>query len=1735
MSSSIDPQEVSSDNETLQPSNAVTAVDAFSQSSSKHASDDGLTMIATAASTCDAAAIEAASAETAVTSASQVAVRGEQEVLSLIMPLPSWTYRIDAYSFSGQPDFSKLRSDGKNSLRGVVQRFKSIRRVGVFETPLERLKNWGTDLRMWRFLKRNEGDNSKWLYHIVIVEPRAPVFHVATMKNAETTAKLEFFTSLARKFYLSAFEANADNTYKIELSLNRDSTAMLLAAKVGNKELPKSTLYLRKNIVVVSAASYRCVCPEAADEDAKSSGSSTRASGSKTLSSRNVDAGSNVMLTWLAVSDKTSPMPAIAASWRRQGIGQFMFILIIKQCAAFGNRGNIEIFLQCHEPGAFRFYCMLGFQRLNSNHDDGFTLLPKNLQDVLFAVPPKKKKGSHRQSTFSFWGDDPEQVGQSVTKLMHLGHQQLRAVSEIDDDAPLVSSATNEKLVLDEDVHIPLTEMWCEYPPPRFGTGGIRLSYSISLIEKLVKNLPLIQELLPPTYANPVPATSLPVKGHMSILRRIIHSHSEGTTWMSSSEMDLMVATLMLDGRYEDSAFVVSFSICESISIAFGLYVSYKKFLKQAATLQSFLDDGVRSAEEVDKCIREQLGHKVSNALSEYNQHMSNLLVKVVSRNPGLLERKIIVFPFCEGLSHWSATFVFNADSIFESIEETNTSCNDGTVLRPCFFRYCSLRNDGTRKVSLDQGVIWFLNLCASYEQHMKANLGSQRISFIEPFGSEIEGNMLGSELFPALRVGEDGYFPMQQDGCNCGIGICATIGIVLRDFLPQNDDFLFDDLFSKANMPLQHCETSCEYFCYMPVTMMKRLPFYDDAKEGKQDSVKDYLCSLREQWFMLFDRMAEFQLVGGPWMLDKNNKPNIAYACTIDLLVWPRGKKRIILKETRDRAALVLQRAQQANPTIQPFVMVGSVVDLTTPTKISQIHNTMDLTTPTPVVQANNAIDWPRSDVMDLKTSTSLVGAKSSNDESDFVLQDTDEEQEIEAFKVSNADGANNDLASQLQGDNKDLGFAVQSDGTIVPANPVVTQSQVLNELGDAHLLRNEDFRNVDTTSVEQSRIESHVNEYAQNQGVPVSVNDGNGLNTDKENSITSFKEPTLTMETDIEAEVVEESTGVLQQSDGPSFKEGKAKVVDEFTGVLQQRNESAVEDDPNKVTVKYLESFNANRLRVPKRPPQEDNEEIYKRLRLDTEDDEISNLSTEKQKKRARDVLQRQVEEDERLKALEAEYESSLRQKICTQSLKTIKKYHDKYRVVTQENEPLMKRDSDYEKELQQFISESFKNWGWDSDDAHSILLSSWAERLNDPNNTEKDQEWIRVLIKALKDERASFKSRLTREFMFTRRSLVKGIKYISKTNTFKARMVFCDVDPTNKNRVMEQEEEMQVDEAWVRDEFSEEDVQHIINMRLEENWVQVPRDIEVWIGKHKIVRVRYMKPRQRSLVDSDALATRLREKQGRRASRARAIRLAYKKKTGKTYNGDILDKEEDDEPLPRKTILINEKWVGRMNNGKETTLDESFVRKNFGDAFTNELKCSVRGYVDVPVGDCKPSHLHLYPHLEVPGAPPIRYKQKDGKDLCVSKSLASALHPLGFEKEAEEIDFYGEEILKGAVVDALDRVMQYARKILPKWVVIERIPKSFNWPKDLLDERHLLVGVLLASDGNCSHAVSIHGGFVYDANELVALPLCQDALDYCTSTAEVKSSFVGFRRGYFLRYKGTKKPKLDRMTLA
>ena len=108
---------------------------------------------------------------------------------------------------------------------------------------------------------------------------------------------------------------------------------------------------------------------------------------------------------------------------------------------------------------------------------------------------------------------------------------------------------------------------------------------------------------------------------------------------------------------------------------------------------------------------------------------------------------------------------------------------------------------------------------------------------------------------------------------------------------------------------------------------------------------------------------------------------------------------------------------------------------------------------------------------------------AETTNNEFDFVLDDTDEE-------LSNADGASNELVFHLISQDKDQLFGVHSDVTIPPSKSVVTQSQAANELGDAHLPPNDDANKADATSMEQHQVATHVNEDSQNQATSVNVN---------------------------------------------------------------------------------------------------------------------------------------------------------------------------------------------------------------------------------------------------------------------------------------------------------------------------------------------------------------------------------------------------------------------------------------------------------------------------------------------------------------------------------------------------------------------------------------------------------------------------------------------------------------------
>jgi hypothetical protein len=237
------------------------------------------------------------------------------------------------------------------------------------------------------------------------------------------------------------------------------------------------------------------------------------------------------------------------------------------------------------------------------------------------------------------------------------------------------------------------------------------------------------------------------------------------------------------------------------------------------------------------------------------------------------------------------------------------------------------------------------------------------------------------------------------------------------------------------------------------------------------------------------------------------------------------------------------------------------------------------------------------------------------------------------------------------------------------------------------------------------------------------------------------------------------------------------------------------------------------------------------------------------------------------------------------------------------------------------------------------------------------------------------------------------------------------------------------------------------------------------------------------------------------------------------------------------PRKEMKVPAHYRVQHSDGSVVSRDEKYVAELFPEKYLMELRDLASKFVDIPVGDYKVSNLHHHLHLRKNGAPLIRFVQEKDQDLCVSNSLASVVDNLGFHEAATLIVAFGKRVLAGGSVDAIDKVVHFAtsvdKVVLPRWIQAKKKPPSFDWKELLQDTSTIFVGVLFASDGNCSHAVTIHGGFIYDANETIALPLCQDALDYCTTTPTQKSTFLRFRRGWFLRYTGNNKSRVWQMS--
>ena len=1531
------------------------------------------------------------------------------------------------YAFEGAgKEFFVNPTDKKGFKGSIFKKFTAIDRNGYGEIDLVHFKSWFRDLRFASMLTDN-GKHVKeqaWHFKLLMMYPTASQIHFKA--NTQNKNNVTSFLPKLKKFYQDLFLNTMETRKTIALAVDHDISFVIVGQLCDSDSIVTPFWQANKqSLKVISAVTFRPV-----------------------LVTTGVPKHVNVHVSWLGVKGNVSqpPPPEGHQGWRRQGFGLFMLQCLIKAMYA-GNplTETVDIYLPCCERQTNHCYRKLGFQQLNEFSisgkliSDGFEQLPMEMQDMLLRKPSTGRTAG--QCLFHFYFSD---FHKKPYRLLLLRSGCLRYFQETEtggSDSAVTSSIDKVSPAISN-------EYWCQYPSNL--VNGKRYEYDSSTIRGWFKELPLITDLLPPPHDFTLPSSTIGMSGKLSIARRVLMSTPTcrggppGDQWFMNYEIDLMLTTLLWDGRYQDACTVCSSTDTQVIESAYDALRHYREAYQMYADAEcAKKKDPTFDMEEVKALIIQRYKFHV-HQLYENAQSQRNWLINgIIARNPTLLSRRLIAFPRNESNAHWSCIFVFNASHI-ERANETD-------ALQPCFFKYCSLHITGERKVH-SQAIPWFLNLCYSVKQHEKTHSINSGVPLVLecPYGPIDFGSMVGTNAFPALKfpVGSQ-YLPRQKDGFNCGMGVVTAVGIMIRDVIHKGSD-RFDDVFSVNRMPLDPpLDPNGEVYCAMPEVFFTSLA---TKIEG------DYLALIREQWFTLFDNMAASQHVHEPikcfgdYYTVSQEYTNAVEQCK----GWPQPDLLATKRYLGKRSPRKVPPPKAALPKVA-LPKVATDMPQSDNTKRLDLAMEQAKRPEEDNFAANDETSIPQSDSPRPSDNISKIAqpnegaghGKTRNDGID-VLVDTDDEDEDEvksSKKVRKA--ARMKAVSFLQ--ETDTEFKLNDAGKQEYLNGVITISRM------------------------------------DNNGVLVPVSDDRVIRSAGNGQVC-------------EIEDVEMFTESVNFASRPmAYLPGKVK-----------RPAKRKLDDVE-VTAEFL----LNKIK-------ERSEKDYKAFQA---------ARSEKPKRGGEQCLQSRAFCDEVYDAFGTDMPK-----------------------LTELNE------SEYQEEMDQYIESSFKAWGWHSRKEHLLELAHWGGRIKNPlvPLSKAVKVKIALMIKALKNERLYYTKRFANEFKFTQKTLVRSVKFDEVNDTFVALLGWIQINPvfetpkkqegnadgvvkpTSYSKV-EKREKIVVEKEWVREQFGEVMYQQIVNMRQDpaHMWVLAPRDVEMYIGKDKILSVRYVSETIMHIVDTQALSKAIEKELAEHAKmhqsverkRVRTRRAPHKLPLATNTEVPFVPKAQLDPP--RMPITVPAKWTGKINNGKIVVLDEDFVRASFGNAFADEMKKVQKGFVDIPVGDFKVSRLHCHPHLVSSTCPRITFMQEEGKDLCVSKSLASAFFSLGWHDEGKNIDDFGESILKGFAMKALEQVGVHSITLFPPWIVINRMQPTFNWKSDLWST-DVFVGVLLASDGSCSHAVTIHGGYVFDANEKVAMILCDETLDYCTSTETVKTTFVRFKRGYLYRVHGKKKNRIARMTL-
>jgi hypothetical protein len=120
-----------------------------------------------------------------------------------------------------------------------------------------------------------------------------------------------------------------------------------------------------------------------------------------------------------------------------------------------------------------------------------------------------------------------------------------------------------------------------------------------------------------------------------------------------------------------------------------------------------------------------------------------------------------------------------------------------------------------------------------------------------------------------------------------------------------------------------------------------------------------------------------------------------------------------------------------------------------------------------------------------------------------------------------------------------------------------------------------------------------------------------------------------------------------------------------------------------------------------------------------------------------------------------------------------------------------------------------------------------------------------------------------------------------------------------------------------------------------------------------------------------------------------------------------------------------------------------------------------------------------------------------QRD-KNTCVFSSFALALHSTGnanLQKLAQRLHAAGTQHEGEGCVNSLRHVQVLVQQHC-KWLQLVRMRSSFDW-QESIGEGDFFLSVIRDSSSSTQHAVTLHGGWIFDSNEPWALPLSKKIL--------------------------------------